>query len=163
MLTDTNATPAATDTVDVDALRIKALAAFLSLDTEETEDISASRYDDTELEYGRESYRVLTDEEATEAAIAAASESIWAFNVSFLSRYVPALGNARAAKAWTKVQSELCEDAGPLVEALLGDRLDEAMRDAVAEDGRGQFLASYDGQENEAKVDGVWFYIYRTN
>lgn len=162
MLTD-NVTAAAVESVDMDALRIKALIALLAVNAEEAEDITLSNYDDTELECGRESYRVLTDEEADEAAMAAATDSLWAFNVSFLSRYVPALRDTRAAKAWTKVQGELCEDSGPLVEALLGDRLDEAMRDAVSEDGRGHFLASYDGEEHESKVDGVWFYIYRTN
>lgn len=163
MFTDTDATPAAADTVDLDALRVKALAAFLSLDADEAEAISASRYDDTELEYGRESYRVLTDEEATAAAIAAASDSLWAFNVTFLERYVPALRDTRAADAWRTVVDKLSESAGPLGEALLGDRVDDALRDAVAEDGRGHFLASYDGEENEVRAGGITFYIYRTN
>lgn len=165
MTTDT-VTPAATDTVDldIDAARKMALAIHLQIAADDIDtDIDVSRYDDTELEYGRQSYRVLTDDEADEAALAAATDSLWAFNVSFLSRYVPALRDARAAKAWSKVAAELCEDAAPLVEALLGDRLDEAMRDAISEDGRGHFLSGYDGEESEQRVDGVTFYIYRTN
>lgn len=40
----------------------------------------------------------------------------------------------------------------------------DAIADYVIEsDGRANSLASYDGKENEIKVDGEWFYIYRTN
>ena len=166
MTTDTTTTTTDTTTdaaLDIDAARKLALAIHLGIAADDMDvDIDVSRYDDTVLEYGREEYRVLTDEEADEAAAAAATDSLWAFNVSFLSRYVPALRDSRAAKAWTKVQGELCEEAGPLVEALLGDRLDEAMRDAISEDGRGRFLAGYDGEESEQRVEGVTFYIYRT-
>lgn len=163
MTTDTT-TDTTTPEFDIDAARKLALAIHLGIAADDMDaDIDVSRYDDTELEYGRQSYRVLTDEEADEAAIAAATDSLWAFNVSFLSRYVPALRDARAAKAWTKVQGELCEDAGPLVEAMLGDRLDEAMSDAISEDGRGHYLSGYDGEESEQRVEGVPFYIYRTN
>lgn len=160
----TDITTTTTTEFDIDAARKLALAIHLGIAADDMDaDIDVSRYDDTALEYGREEYRVLTDEEADEAAAAAASESLWAFNVSFLSRYVPALRDARAAKAWSKVTAELCEDSAPLVEALLGERLDEALRDAVSEDGRGHFLAPYDFEENEQRVEGVTFYIYRTN
>lgn len=30
-------------------------------------------------------------------------------------------------------------------------------------DGRGHSLATYDGEENEIKIDGTWYYIYRIN
>jgi hypothetical protein len=30
-------------------------------------------------------------------------------------------------------------------------------------DGRGNTLASYDGEENEVFIDGEWFYLYRVN
>lgn len=30
-------------------------------------------------------------------------------------------------------------------------------------DGRGHSLSSYDGEEHEEKIDGVWYYIYRVN
>lgn len=30
-------------------------------------------------------------------------------------------------------------------------------------DGRGHSLASYDGVENEVKIDDTWYYLYRTN
>ena len=40
---------------------------------------------------------------------------------------------------------------------------DHFVQDAVSSDGRGHFLSGYDGAENEEKVDGVWYFIYRTN
>lgn len=36
-------------------------------------------------------------------------------------------------------------------------------QDAVNWDGRGHFLNYYDGSENEEKVDGEIYYIYRLN
>jgi hypothetical protein len=40
---------------------------------------------------------------------------------------------------------------------------DSWKRDALLSDGRGHLLASYDGEENEVKVGGEWYYIYRVN
>jgi hypothetical protein len=40
---------------------------------------------------------------------------------------------------------------------------DSFIRDVELSDGRGHTLASYDGEENEEKVDGEWFYIYRVS
>lgn len=36
-------------------------------------------------------------------------------------------------------------------------------RDVRLSDGRGPTLAGYDGAENEAQIDGVWYFIYRVN
>lgn len=140
------------------AARIAALASFLG---EDPDTITAGHGD--EFEHGRCAYLVLTDEEASERADAAVRDSLWAFNVSFLSDYVPALRDAAAAKAWQEMQGKLCENAGPLAEALLGDKLDDAVAGAVTADGRGHFLSGYDGAENSVTVDGATFYIYRTN
>ncbi len=41
--------------------------------------------------------------------------------------------------------------------------LDEVIEEVKSLDGRGATLNSYDGTENEEKVNGEWFYIYRTN
>lgn len=34
---------------------------------------------------------------------------------------------------------------------------------AIRADGRGHFMSSYDGEENEEIVEGETFYIYRIN
>lgn len=41
--------------------------------------------------------------------------------------------------------------------------LDTVIEELKSLDGRGNTLSSYDGSENEEKVNGEWFYIYRTN
>ena len=40
---------------------------------------------------------------------------------------------------------------------------EEWKRDAIMSDGYGHTLASYDGHEHEQQIDGVWYFIYRTN
>jgi hypothetical protein len=60
------------------------------------------------------------------------------------------------------MQAELCEDANELVKAVIRD-IDHFVKDAILSDGRGHFLSSYDGEENEIEHKKVMFYIYRTN
>lgn len=108
---------------------------------------------------GNAEYRVLTDDEATDETEMKIHESLWSFNVDFLARYVPALANPRAAKAWEDMLGALCEDANGLVAALVGDRLGEMITDAIRADGRGHFLAHYDGEEIEIgnyRIYRVW-------
>lgn len=40
---------------------------------------------------------------------------------------------------------------------------DEMASDMVSGDGRGHYISSYDGDENEQEYDGITYYIYRTN
>jgi hypothetical protein len=138
--------------------RLVALKRHLECDYADLSDDGENRYTGP----GRADYLVLTDEEADERTLESLRETVWAFRADFLGRYVPALRNSRAAKAWEKVVGDLCEDANDLVLALLGDRADEALGDAMSEDGRGHTLASYDGQQEEQDVGGVTFYVYRT-
>lgn len=52
----------------------------------------------------------------------------------------------------------------PELSGTLANYFDEQgwIRDARF-DGRGHFLASYDGAEEEEQVNGEWYYIYRVN
>lgn len=61
--------------------------------------------------------------------------------------------------------------------AAMSDRLDDSIvdtlkqyfdrdawkRDALLSDGYGHTLSPYDGAEEEEKIDGVWYFIYRVN
>lgn len=146
--------------------RIEALA--LHLDDEDVRDVAkVSSWDKCEIEVHGRSYAVLTDEEADKRAREGVRGLLWACNVSFLRRFIPALENSRAAKAWEKMAGELCEDANPLVEALLGDKVGAAVDTVIREDGRGPTLGAYDGDEEEVRLGspGAWqyFYIYRQN
>lgn len=140
--------------------RITALSQHLG---EDAGDITVNPLSDTEFRFGRQEYRVLTDDEATEAAKSYIKETLWAFNVSFLSRFVPALQNKRAAKAWEDMVGELCEGANPLVEALIGINITAFCEAAIDADGRGHFLAGYDNVESDETVGETQFFIYRTN
>lgn len=109
-------------------------------------------------------YKVLTDEEADEAAADYIKDSLWAFNADFiLSHSVASQGttareNEEIIKALQMVQSSICESANALVKALISD-IDTFIDNAIEADGRGHFLSSYDGKEHESGN----FYIYRTN
>lgn len=137
--------------------RAKALASFLECDVS---DVKATTYDPHLFEApGRAEYLVLTDREAERRALDATRESLWAFNTSFLARYVPCLADKSAAKAFDTTRGTLCESANPLVEGMLGRSLARCVKDAVSEDGRGHVLSGYDGREHEAGR----YYIYRCN
>lgn len=103
------------------------------------------------------SYLVLTDEEADQLAREYIVRDLWAFNIDFLSGYTDALGNEQAIRAMRLMQEKLCEDAQPMVLALVKDNLDGLVKDAIDCDGRGHFLSTYDWTETRLGQ----FYIYR--
>lgn len=150
----TETTPAA----DTDP-RILALMQMMECEADEIEE---ARYGDNTFTYGRQEFRVLTDEEADEACAESIKDSLWAFNTSFIASHTRNGLNPAARKALEKAQSELCDDANDLVAALIED-MDHFVRDAVSADGRGHFLAQYDGEEREESVNGTTYYIYRGN
>ena len=127
------------------------LAKFLDCLPSELE----SDCDESTFNYGRATYRVLTDSEADEACAESIEQSLWAFNADFLSGYTKL--DSRVFSAL----SELCEDANDAVRALIDGSggFDNFVSEAVGADGRGHFMSSYDGEE--------WgyggYYIYRTN
>ena len=108
-------------------------------------------------------YSVCTDDQATAEAVADVTDSLWAFRSEFLRDYVPALRDDRALAAFDRMREVLCEDGNELVRAMVGDRFAELMSDAIAADGRGHFLASYDGAERKVTRAGQTFYVYRRN
>ena len=70
-----------------------------------------------------------------------------------------------ANQAWDESLDSYLDDCVlpelPKVAQQYFDR-DSWKRDA-RHDGRGHSLSSYDGEDNEVKVDGEYLYIYRTN
>ncbi len=101
-----------------------------------------------------------TDDEAQTAARDNIAESWWAFRSEFLAAHIPALRNGAARRAFDAMREKLCEDANDLVRAMLGDDETHAADDAIRADGRGHFLAPYDGEEVDADGGG---YFYRVN
>lgn len=135
--------------------KINTLANYLECEEEE---ITQSEYNKNLFEYGREEYLVLTDEEADEEVKNYIEESVWAFNASFILDHAGIDWNNRIEKSLQKIQGELCESANELLKAIIKD-FDEFVQDAIEADGRGHFLAGYDGEE----IEEGEHYIYRTN
>lgn len=103
-------------------------------------------------------YSVYTDEEADEQAKEYIEEAAWAFNADFIIDHSSLPYEAREMIKF--FQREKCEGANDTILALIDD-FDEFVSDAISADGRGHFLSSYDGCENEEKINGTWYYIYR--
>ena len=142
--------------------KIKALATYFEIDESRIKKADEPFADDTMYVIDNEyMFTVATDAEADHIAADDIKESLWAFNSDFICSHSTALQAAgpRAEQALQKMQAELCESANPLVEAMIDD-MDDFIQDAISCDGRGHFIAQYDGDENEVEVDGEDFYIY---
>lgn len=111
-----------------------------------------TEYEDSQ---GREWAYAPDFETASSAAEAQARESAWAFRLEFLAPFLPEnVREPRILEALAKAQEKLSESFGPILEALLGDKLADAMREAVRADGMGAFLAHFDG-ETVSDSDGA--------
>jgi len=149
---------------------IKALEPIInqSNDQEDPRVIALSKYLDLALEpnityesndiysFDGEEYMILTDDEADEKVAEYIKETVWAFNPSFLSCH------SGIDEDIFKLLQDKCESSNEAILKLIKD-FDHFVEDAVASDGRGHFLSSYDGYENEQEHDRETYYIYRTN
>ena len=131
----------------------------------DVEDVKEERYDNYGLKifsaYGLE-YAIGTDEEADQAVKENIKQSLWAFNAEFIIDHAKVGYSDAFAKQLKEMQAKLCEGCNDLVECLIED-LDEFIDDAIGADGRGHFLSSYSGDENEITIDGETYYAYRLN
>lgn len=146
--TDTNTTQTA----------VELLAKWLG---EDAENISEARFDTwglTTLEVGNDTYAVGTDEECDAACLDYVKETVWAFKASFiLGECELPLALEDAIRAFQEKECESANDALlKLVEKTCG--IDRFYQCAVGLDGRGHFLASYDGDEIDL---GNGFFAYR--
>lgn len=109
----------------------------------------------------KDGYIVLTDSEADDKAKEYIIETLWAFNAEFLAEqtdldpeiFQAIIGNGK------------CEDNNDVIYNTiqkLGD-IDYFVSAAISADGRGHFMSSYDGNENEERVGDTTYYIYRVN
>jgi hypothetical protein len=147
--------PIVNQSKDQEDPRVMALSKYLELTKEETEENIRYASDDTYY-FGNEDYMVLTDDEADEKVAEYIKETVWAFNPSFLSCH------SGIDEDVFKLLQEKCESANEAILKLIKD-LDHFVEDAVRSDGRGHFLSSYDGEENEQEHNNETYYIYRTN
>ncbi len=141
--------------------KFEALSEFLEL--ENSDDILDKG--DNLFSHGKCEYLVLTDTEADEGYADYIESSIWAFNAPFLVPFIKACD--RLSDKETELFIEMIQYAqeneydgcNNMILALVGDRLNDLVKEAISCDGRGHFLSSYDGYEHE---EGDYF-IYRVN
>ena len=73
------------------------------------------------------------------------------------------LTDEEADAAWDEDLDKYIDDAMEIPEAIKPYFDEEKWKRDAKMDGRGHSLGRYDGEENEEKIDGVWYYIYRVN
>lgn len=160
-------TPAEAEEIPEEVKKLEALKSHL-IDCENfTEDEAAEAEFDSRFNCficGSWEYKVFTEDEADEAVKAEILESLWAFNPEFILRHTAFYQNSTHDEDYDfieslgNLQSRICEGANAIVKALIED-MDTFISDAVDEDGRGHFLATYDGEELEVGD----FFAYRIN
>ena len=105
-------------------------------------------------------YLVCSDELADEQAKAEILSALWAFKPSFLAEMTK-LDSVVFEKLAT-----LCEDSNTVIQAIVKStcKINYLVEQAIASNGRGQFLAKYDGEETEYRTkSGKTVYLYRCN
>ena len=122
------------------------------------DELRPAKYDHYGLEVfelGSHEYAIGDDAAADSAAKEYIVGSVWAFNASFLA------GETDLPQEVFEAMQVKCEGANEpilmLIEKTCG--LASFVQSAISADGRGHFLSSYDGEENEQ--DGL--FIYRIN
>lgn len=110
----------------------------------------------TEIDF--DDYLILTDEEADEMVTEYIKDHVWAFRPNFLASVT---GVDESVFEAIQVNGK-CEDNNNAILSIIErtDSMSQLLWDAIASDGRGHFLAGYDGNENE--LPGGLF-IYRIN
>lgn len=138
--------------------RINALAAFLDITPEE---IQPETYRDNLFTTPDGEYLVLTDNEATSAAVNEIANSLWAFRAEFIFKTCDLTFTNDAVKSLESMQCKCCESCNEFIRAIIDGTcgFEYFAEGAILADGRGHFIAQYDSEENE---QGKYF-IYRVN
>lgn len=108
---------------------------------------------------GSSEWVVFSDEDADDNIYEFIKNSLWSFRAEFISQVT---GHDKDEILTLTCEGELKnDDLVMIVERSCG--LKRFVNQAIKADGRGHFLSTYDGVEREVKVDGEYYYVYRTN
>jgi len=131
--------------------KIQTMAEFLECDVDQ---VDVETYDKNAFSCGSLSgeYLILTDEEADQSAEDYIKDSVWAFNPSFLASHTG------IDEEIFEMLQDKCESSNEVITNSIKD-MEEFIADAIWADGRGHFISSYDGEEEELND----FFIYRIN
>jgi hypothetical protein len=106
-------------------------------------------------------YIVCTDETADVGVKGQILSSLWAFSSNFLAGET-----GLPSEVFSCLQEKMSEDANETIHALVKATCGEAslVDSAVCTDGRGHFLATYDGDEQTyTTTKGITLFVYRCN
>lgn len=136
---------------------IEALAKYLECSKSDLDEKSYDYYGLEVFSLGKKEYAVGTDEEADKACAEYIKQTAWAFRPEFVASEC---GMPEAEEIIQAAQAK-CEDSNDAILAIIKGSCGIAsfVDSAISADGRGHFLAQYDGNENEQGN----FYIYRIN
>tara|TARA_B100000519_G_C14192364_1_gene413777 strand:- start:560 stop:1117 length:558 start_codon:yes stop_codon:yes gene_type:complete len=136
------------------------LAAMLGIDIEEITESKWDTYGLRTFEANGGEYAIGTDEECDEAAAEYIRETVWAFQGWFIADHSP---EGLTGEHIDRFRKDDCEDANaPLISLIeAGSGMADFIDAAISADGRGHFLAGYDGEELESDCGNV--FAYRIN
>jgi hypothetical protein len=146
-------------TITNDNAKLEALASFLGCEIEELNQTKWGHYGLDSFELGSKEYAIGTDSEADAACAEYIRDTVWAFRAEFIvSECGLPYQLSQPIQVWQEKECEIANDGlVSLIEKTCG--MDSFLESAISADGRGHFLSSYDGEENE---EGD-FFIYRVN
>ena len=135
-----------------------ALALNLELSINEIEDIEEE--DDNRWACQGSEYFSGSEEDITERVKEYIEQSLWAFNASFLHSYSSISNTSTWLTIMEPIQQQ-CEGGNDAVKELVGwdDNADEITEDAIAADGYGHFLNSWDGTHDSIEISGETYII----
>lgn len=144
---------------DTETTIIKALCEPLGKDFLDVETESWDHYGLTVCSIDGQEYAIGTDEEADSAARSYVEDSLWAFRPEFILDQCGL--DLSGAESLRDMQGKACEGANDFIYSLVKRTcgLDSFCEEAVRWDGRGHFLARYDGEEIE--LLGGNYYAYK--
>jgi len=140
----------------------RAAAEYLNEEPDEIDEQPYNNYGLRVFSSGSMEVAVGDDDDAYDAASKSIKESLWTFKADFIGNHTRIKLKLNAVNALEKVLGVLCESTNDLVENLI-DNFDDFVEDAISADGRGHFLSTWDGEENEVEIDGELYFVYRIN
>jgi hypothetical protein len=142
------------DGIDMDeAAKLASIGCFFDLSLDEVLELDPN---ETEKDIQGITYYIGTDEEMDELATKYIEDSAWAFNASFLADMTDLPIEVFEAL------SDKFEDSNDAVVRLIEKTcgMEDFVSAAISADGRGHFLNSYDGEEDEYSAGNGWPTIY---
>jgi len=146
-----------TDFEDEEARLCAALVQMFDLSENDLEHVEIN---ETSVTVQGINYIAGNDEQMDEKTYEYIKDSAWAFNKGFIIDHSSVLDNDEGSEQILSAIQEQCEGGNEAVLKLIDD-FEEFADDAISADGRGHFLNNYNGAEEEASINGVYYYACR--